>query len=73
MSNSKATGLDAISVKLLKSNSNVIGKSLSIKNGVGDLEWKKKLELPLFSFVVNNYPPISILAIVSKMFSTHIT
>ena len=53
MSNSYATGLDAISVKLLKISSNVIGEiltyllNMSIKNGVGACEWKK-LRLPLF-------------------------
>ena len=44
MSNSYATGLDAISVKLLKISSNVIGEiltyllNMSIKNGVGACE-----------------------------------
>ena len=44
MSNSYATGLDAISVKLLKISSNVIGEiltyllNMSIKNGVGAYE-----------------------------------
>ena len=54
MSNAKATGLDDISVRLLKVSKDVIGEilthmlNISIRTGYVASNWKKKLELPLF-------------------------
>lgn len=73
MSNSKATGLDNISVKLLKLSLDVIAEiltfllNMSLKSCEVTSEWKKARVTPLFksgeNFIVNNYRPVSVLPI----------
>ena len=73
----KATGEDHISCKLLKMTKNVIAESLcdiinkSLSTGVVPREWKKARVVPIFKSgdisSLNNYRPISILPIVSKI------
>ena len=73
----KATGEDQISCKLLKMTKNVIAESLcdiinkSLLTGVVPREWKKARVVPIFKSgdisSLNNYRPISILPIVSKI------
>ena len=80
--NSKATGLDNISVKFLKLSIHVIGDILthimncSIKSGVFIDEWKDARVTPLYKsgeiFLVNNYRPVSVLPILSKIIERHI-
>lgn len=74
----KATGLDKIPCKLLKMANSIVGPSLtgiferSITTGLYPNEWKLARVTPVFKkgikSDVNNYRPISILPIVSKVF-----
>ena len=77
LSNSKSPGLDNIDVKLLKTAAPVICKSLSficnlsLATSVFPSEWKKAKVVPIFKSgskcSVENYRPISVLSIVSKI------
>ena len=76
MSEKKATGLDDISCKLLKLAKPVIVNSLtqimnlSLKSGVFPNAWKEAKVIPLHKggdLSVNNFRPIAILPIVSKI------
>ena len=82
MSSAKSTGLDDISVKILKHSSTVSVPSLtklfnlSISTKIVPDEWKQAKVLPLFKSgnVENcsNYRPISILPIITKILEKHI-
>ena len=73
----KAIGEDHISCKLLKMTKNIIAESLcdiinkSLSTGVVPRKWKKARVVPIFKSgdisSMNNYRPISILPIVSKI------
>ena len=73
----KATGLDKIPACLLKDSAIVIALSithivnLSLLTGVVPGEWKKAWVVPLFKSggqeIMDNYRPISILPVVSKI------
>ena len=77
MSNSKATGLDCISVKLLKlAKPSIITPitfilNKSILTGEVPMEWKAARVVPIFKSgdreSTNNYRPVSILPIISKI------
>lgn len=79
MSNSKATGLD---LKLLKLSLDVITEiltfllNMSLKNCEVAYEWKKARVTPIFksgeNFIVNNYRPVSVLPVVSKIIERHV-
>ena len=74
----KATGLDRIPCRLLKSAVDVVAPSLteifnqSISRGVFPMEWKLARVTPVFKkgskSDVNNYRPISVIPIVAKIF-----
>ena len=78
LDNSKATGLDGINVRALKSGSPILSFylthlfNLSLSTGIVPSCWKKKRVTPVFkkgdSDDVNNYRPISILPITMKVF-----
>ena len=82
MSNAKETGLDDISNKLLKISIDVIGEilthmlNISITTGYVASNWKKARVTPLFktgdNFIVNNFRPVSVLPIVSKIIERHV-
>ena len=82
MSNAKATGLDEISVNFLKMSIDVIGDTLafmmnfSIRAGDVATEWKKARVTPLYksgdAFLVNNYRPVSVLPVISKIIERHV-
>ena len=76
---SKATGLDGIPAKILKLSSNIISPSLTyifnllISTGIFVDDWKKAKVIPIVYKSENrkkceNYRPISILPIISKVF-----
>lgn len=77
----KSTGLDEIGPRLLKMSSSVIGESLthifnlSIKTSSFPEKWKEAKVKPLFkggsSNDLNNFRPISILPVLSKVFEKH--
>ena len=77
MSISKATGLDGISVKLLKlADKSIVSVltyilNMSICTGEVPVEWKEARVVPIFKSgdreCTNNYRPVSILPIVSKI------
>ena len=77
MCNSKSPGLDDIDVRLLKTAAPIICKSLSficnlsLATSVFPSEWKKAKVVPIFKAgnkcSVENYRPISILSIISKI------
>ena len=74
---SKLTGIDNIPAKALKLSADVIGPSLtwifnlSIKTGIYVYDWKKAWVLPIYKSddrqKCENYRPISILPIISKI------
>ena len=74
---SKATGIDNIPAKVLKISAEVVGPALtwiynlSIKTGIYVDEWKKAWVMPIFKSEdrqkCENYRPISILPIISKI------
>ena len=74
----KATGLDMIPSKLLKMAANIVAPSLtsifskSILTGIYSDDWKTAKVTPLFKKGIksdpNNYRPISVIPIVSKVF-----
>ena len=82
MSNAKATGLDGISVQLLKISLDAVDEILtfifnfSIESGYVENDWKRARVTPLFKsgdeHVVNNYRPVSVLPIVSKIIERHV-
>lgn len=82
MSSAKATGLDNISVKLLKMTSSVITNILtyimnfSIENCIVENDWKVARVTPIFKsgdeHTVNNFRPVSVLPIVSKILERHV-
>ena len=73
----KATGLDKIAARHLKDSASVMAPSLthivslSLLTGVVPDEWKKARVVPLFKSggqeIMDNYRPISILPVVSKI------
>ena len=77
LKSSKATGLDKISAKLLKDASSVIAKpityliNLTISSGEIPSQWKEAKVTPIFKAGKkddeNNYRPISVLPLVSKV------
>ena len=77
MTNGKATGLDGISVRLLKSASPVICShltrfyNLSLRTGKIPLEWKKSRVTVIFKGgdkeQMNNYRPISVIPVIKKV------
>ena len=74
LSTFKATGMDKISVKLLKTTAPAIAPSLTeIINILTDSEWKNARVIASFKkgqqTILENYRPISILAVVSKFMS----
>ena len=78
----KATCLDNISVKLLKITSDVIVDVLtfilkfSIETNCVENDWKNVRVTPIFKsgddHIVNNYRPVSVLPIVSKILERHV-
>ena len=78
LDNGKATGLDGICVKSLKTGSPILAYylthiyNLSLRTGIVPKCWKKKRVTPLFkkgdTDDVNNYRPISILPVTMKIF-----
>ena len=78
----KATGLDGISVKMLKLSCNVVSPlitwimNLSISTNKFPSVWKRAKVCPIFKSGskgdVNNYRPISILPAVSKLLERHV-
>lgn len=82
MAEGKATGVDGISVKLLKIAGDSIVSPLtflfnmSIANGTFPSEWKKAKVTPIFkageSNLVNNYRPVSVLCVLSKILEKHV-
>ena len=75
---SKSTGIDNIPAKILKIFPNIIGPSItkifniSLNSGIFVDEWKMDLVLPIYKSddkrQCENYRPISILPIISKIF-----
>ena len=75
---SKSTGIDNIPAKILKTFPNIIGPSItkifniSLNSGIFVDEWKMDLVLPIYKSddkrQCENYRPISILPIISKIF-----
>ncbi len=82
MSNSKATGLDMISIKLLKLSSSTVSKhttgicNLSIQTGIFLGNWKIARVVPIFksgnTTDFGNNRPISVLPICSKILERHV-
>jgi retron-type reverse transcriptase len=82
MASTKATGIDGLSVKLLKLTFNHVGRILhfifnqSISSGTFVDAWKRARVVPLYKAgdenLVNNYRPVSILPIVSKIIERHV-
>ena len=80
LSKSKATGLDKISARLLRVCSDLIAQSIcsifnrSINTGIFPEKWKCSKVVPLFKQGkrndLNNYPPISIIPVVAKIFES---
>ncbi len=78
LSESKATGLDKISARLLRKCPDLIANSLcviyncSINTGIFPDEWKSSKVIPLFKQgkrnQLDNYRPISIIPVVAKIF-----
>ena len=78
LSETKATGLDNISSKLLKISASVISASItvifntSISTGIFPDEWKLARVTPIFksgkTSDLNNYRPISIIPVIAKVF-----
>ena len=74
----KASGLDQLSPRLMKDSSNLIAKPLalimnySIAQGSVPLDWKASKVSPLYkggkAYDMDNYRPISVLCISSKIF-----
>ena len=82
MSNTKATGLDNIGIKLLKAGINEVTPhitdicNLSIDTGIFPDNWKKARVVPIFKSGdpndFGNYRPISVLPICSKIIERHV-
>jgi hypothetical protein len=82
MSTAKATWLDGISVKLLKLTSNAIVDILtcvfnfSMETNNFENDWKRAKVSPIFKNVdehmANNYRPVSVLPIISKIIEKHV-
>ncbi len=82
MSNSKATGLDGLSVNILKLTAPATAASityicnLSIRTGQFPSQWKLARVIPLFKTGhktnCSNYRPISILPVLSKIFEKYV-
>ena len=82
MADGKATGIDGISVKLLKLAGDSIVSPLtflynmSISKGVFPSDWKKAKVTPIFKTgdptLVNNYRPVSVLCVLSKILEKHV-
>ena len=82
MSTAKARGLDGISVKLLKLTSDAIVDILtcvlnfSIETNNFENDWKRVKVSPIFKtrdeHMVNNYKPVSVLPIISKIIEKHV-
>lgn len=82
MCTAKATGLDNISVKFLRLTADVIVNALtfvlnfSIETNDFVNEWKSARVTPIFksgdNHIVNNYRPVSVLPIVSKIIERHV-
>ena len=78
----KATGLDEISARLLKSSADIIAESItsiinqSIDSKVFPVSWKRARVTPIFksgsAHDVSNYRPISILPVMSKIMEKHV-
>ena len=79
---SKATGPDGISARMLKETANTIAPSvtallnLSLHSGSVPSQWKKSLIVPIpktsSATTPNDYRPISLLSILSKVLERHI-
>ena len=77
MPNGKATGLDGLSVRLLKTGASIIAPfltnlfNLSLQTGIVPNEFKSAKVTPLYKSGnledTNNYRPISVLSVVSKL------
>jgi hypothetical protein len=82
MSNSKATGLDGFSIKVLKQSAPAIIASitricnLSIESGIFPDKWKEAKVTPLYKSgekdECSNYRPISVLPVLSKVLEKHV-
>ena len=82
LSPNKATGVDKISARMLKIAAPIIAPSLcklmncSIRAGVFPQRWKTAKVRPLFKSGdrsdVNNYRPISVLPVISKLLERHV-
>ena len=82
MKTSKATGLDGVSVKLLKCAGDSIIAPLTfifnmcIEKGTFPSEWKQARISPIYKkgdpHLVNNYRPVSVLSCVSKIIASHV-
>ena len=80
---SKATGMDSIPAKILKMSANIIASSLtailnlSLNSGIYIDAWKKSRVTPIFKSEdrqkCENYRPISILPIISKIFEKEVS
>ena len=78
LSKTKATGLDIISVRLIRECTDIISGRLchlfnkSLISGIFPDDWKCARVTPLFkqgeSFDLNNYRPISVISVVAKVF-----
>ena len=78
LSKTKSTGLDNISVKLIRECADIISGPLcdlfnkSLMSGIFPDDWKCARVIPLFkqdkSFDLNNYRPISVISVVAKVF-----
>lgn len=82
MAASKATGIDGLSVKLLKLSFNHIGDILNFifNESISSCKfvdaWKRARVVPLYKagdeHLVNNYRPVSILPVISKIIERHV-
>ena len=82
MSNTKATGLDDIGIRLLKSSADIIAPqltsicNLSIHTGIFPHSWKRARVVPIYKSGntndASNYRPISVLPVLSKVLERHV-
>ena len=82
MQNNKAFGLDGLSVEILKRSATAISSSitnicnLSIQTSMSPCQWKIAKVTPLFKSgnkeECNNYPPISVLPLLSTILEKHV-
>jgi hypothetical protein len=83
LSSSKSTGLDGLSARFLKLSADVVAESitkilnLSLQTGIYPKQFKLAKVTPIFKkglkHDVNNYRPISILPIMSKIIERHVS